>query len=423
MTSRIFQAFAVMTMGIFVACGPAHVSPAHDADDANDGSDGAPALRRPDGAADHAPSDASASRDTEAAATGDTAENVDSLDASDTLPPDLRPTHGDAAPTGDDAGTVPSTKDAAATDASGQNPRRVLLCDEGNRRVLLLDLADPTHAIWTTSLNDAAKDGDGMRDMQLVGGDRVAVSTAKGYVELDLETGARKKQVSAFTGVESLRRLPNGHTVLGANANGGVTLQELDNDDAPVAAHRVTFTNYTQFRMLRRTPQGTFLIGVGNKLAEVNWDKQTLWEIDVPASPGHDLNYVYQGVRLPDGTVAVSTGYAASILIVDPTSKTVKRTIGGKGQPDATLLAPNFYGGYHVLPNGHFVVTNWQGHGTGNGAMGVQLLEYDPRGLLVWKWKQTASLVSSLHHVIVLDGLDTSKLHDDVNGVLAPVTP
>jgi hypothetical protein len=68
------------------------------------------------------------------------------------------------------------------------------------------------------------------------------------------------------------------------------------------------------------------------------------------------------------------------------------------------------------------VVTNWEGHGSGNGGKGLQLLEYDPSGVLVWKWKQDPNLVSSLHHVIVLDGLDTTKLHDDVNGVLAPVT-
>jgi len=404
-----------MTMGIFVACGSPNTNPP------NAGSGGAPPLPPHDGAADHAPSDTSASLDTAAAADRDLAGNVDSRN--DAPEADLRPAPIDGALTGEDAGTALSTKDAAASDAGGGNPQRVLLCDEGNRRVLLLNLADPSHAIWSTSLNDPVKDGDGMRDMQLVGGDRVAISTAKGYVELDLKTGERKKQVSAFTGVESLRRLPGGHTVLGANASGGVTLQELDNDDAPVAGRRVTFANYTQFRMLRRTPQGTFLIGVGNKLAEVNWDKQTLWEIEVPASAGHDLNYIYQGVRLPDGAVAVSAGYAASILIVDPKSKIVKQTIGGKGQPEAALLAPNFYGGYQILPNGHFVVTNWQGHGSGNGATGVQLLEYDPQGRLVWKWKQTATLVSSLHHVIVLDGLDTGKLHDDVNGVLAPVTP
>jgi hypothetical protein len=74
------------------------------------------------------------------------------------------------------------------------------------------------------------------------------------------------------------------------------------------------------------------------------------------------------------------------------------------------------------LPNGHFVVTNWEGHGGGNGSKGLQLLEYDASGLLVWKWKQDPNLVSSLHGVIVLDGLDTTKLHDEVNGVLAPVT-
>jgi len=323
----------------------------------------------------------------------------------------------------DALGKDTSDKDAVGADAAVGNPRRVLVCDEGNRKVLLLDLQNAGTAIWGTPLGDSTKYGDSMRDLQLVGGERVAVSTAKGYVELDLKTGEIKKQVSSFSGVESLRRLPNGNTVLGSNSNGGVTLQELDSQDAPVTGHKVTFTNYTQLRLLRRTPQATFLIGVGNKLAEVNWDKQTLWEMDFTPAAGHDLNYMYQGLRLPDASIAVTAGYAASILILDPKSKTTKQTIGGKGQPDATTIVPNFYGGFQILPNGHFVVSNWEGHGGGNGGTGLQLLEYDPQGLLVWKWKQNASLVSSLHNVLVLDGLDTSQLHDDVNGVLAPVTP
>lgn len=149
------------------------------------------------------------------------------------------------------------------------NPRRVLLSDEGNRRVLVVDLQNPSPAIWSRQLSDLTKYGDSMRDIQLVGGDRVAVSVAKGYVELDIKTGEIKKEVLSFDGVESLRRLPSGNTILGANANGGVTLQELDSQDAPVAAHKVTFTNYSQLRLFRRTPQGTFLIGVGAKLAEI----------------------------------------------------------------------------------------------------------------------------------------------------------
>ena len=319
-------------------------------------------------------------------------------------------------PGGDGGGT--SGKDVPAADASVVgNPRRVLLSDEGNRRVLLVDLQNSSTAVWSRQLSDLTKYGDSMRDIQLVGGDRVAVSVAKGYVELDLKTGEIKKEVVSFDGVESLRRLPSGNTILGANANGGVTLQELDSQDAPVAAHKVTFTNYSQLRLFRRTPQGTFLIGVGAKLAEVNWDKQSLWEMSIPSG-----DWVFQGLRLPDNTIAVTSGYGSAILVIDPTAKKVLTTIGGKTQPDATTIVPNFYGGFQILANGHFVVTNWEGHGAGNGGKGLQLLEYDASGALVWKWKQDPNLVSSLHGVIVLDGLDTTKLHDDVNGVLAPVT-
>jgi hypothetical protein len=122
--------------------------------------------------------------------------------------------------------------------------------------------------------------------------------------------------------------------------------------------------------------------------------------------------------------IAVTSGYGATILIIDPTTKKVLTTIGGKAQPEAATIKPNFYAGFQILPNGHFVVTNWEGHGSGNGSTGVQLLEYDTSGVCVWKWKQdsNSTLVSSLHGVIVLDGLDTTKLNDDVNGVLAPVT-
>jgi hypothetical protein len=83
---------------------------------------------------------------------------------------------------------------------------------------------------------------------------------------------------------------------------------------------------------------------------------------------------------------------------------------------------PSFYAGFQVLPNGNFVVTNWEGHGGGHGVTGRQLLEYDAAGLLVWSWQQDPNLVSSLHGVIVLDGLDTTQLHDDLDGVLTPVT-
>jgi hypothetical protein len=52
----------------------------------------------------------------------------------------------------------------------------------------------------------------------------------------------------------------------------------------------------------------------------------------------------------------------------------------------------------------------------------VQLLEYTPGGKLVWSWKQDPEKFSSLQGVIVLDGLDISRMHvEDAEGVLAPV--
>jgi hypothetical protein len=48
---------------------------------------------------------------------------------------------------------------------------------------------------------------------------------------------------------------------------------------------------------------------------------------------GHDPNYMYQGLILPDKTIAVTSGYSASILIVDYTAKTVKKPSAAKGSP------------------------------------------------------------------------------------------
>jgi hypothetical protein len=48
------------------------------------------------------------------------------------------------------------------------------------------------------------------------------------------------------------------------------------------------------------------------------------------------------------------------------------------------------------------------------------LLELDPCGEVVWQWSE-AKLISSLQGVMVLDGLDTTKLHDERNGLMQPL--
>jgi len=50
----------------------------------------------------------------------------------------------------------------------------------------------------------------------------------------------------------------------------------------------------------------------------------------------------------------------------------------------------------------------------------MQLLEFNPAGEKVWSWSK-ADLISSLQGVLVLDGLDTNRLHDERTGVMTPM--
>ena len=64
------------------------------------------------------------------------------------------------------------------------------------------------------------------------------------------------------------------------------------------------------------------------------------------------------------------------------------------------------------------VIANWLGHGPKHD--GVGLFEYDASGSVVWRYGRKHS---SFVEVIVLDGLDTSKLHHQQrNGLLEEAT-
>jgi len=119
------------------------------------------------------------------------------------------------------------------------------------------------------------------------------------------------------------------------------------------------------------------------------------------------------------GHLLISAGYGAFLVELDPAGQVV-RQFGGKEQVPEKVR-PFFYAMFQLLPNGHVVLANWQGHGLGLGQSGVQLLEFDPAGEIVWSWSR-AELISSLQGVLVLDGLDTAQLHDERTGVMQPRT-
>jgi len=251
------------------------------------------------------------------------------------------------------------------------------------------------------------------RDLQLIGGNRLLVGHDAGYAEFDLATGKKLAEVAAYHGVASARRLPNGHTLLtGVNLGGATGVVVLEVDAANTVVKQTVYPgNYV--RLLRQTAKGTFLLMTDTTIREGDATGAIVWEAKVDG-----FRHAWKAVRLPNGDTFASAGYGAFLVELDAVGKIVRK-FGAKGEtPEA--VNTNFYATFQLLPNGDVVVANWQGHGPGHGHSGVQLLEFDRTGAIVWQWSE-AEKISSLQGVLVLDGLDPAVLHDERNGLMEPL--
>lgn len=299
---------------------------------------------------------------------------------------------------------------ATPTNVSGSAPaprHRMLLLDEGNSQLHLVD--ENGGPGWTSTLPGNA------RDLQWIGGGRaLAASLGGGYFEIGVSDGVIRKQKTGFGAVQSARRLADGHTLLaGDNLDGspGIVVLELDAADKQIA--KTVFPGMSTLRLLRLTKEGHLLFGSNSRLIEADRMGNILWEAAVPGA------VIFKALRIPNGNTWVSTGYSATLTLIAP-DKTILRALGGTRLPAETN--PHFFADFQILPNGNLVVANWQNHGPGHGAEGIQVIEMDTTGKLVWQYKQDPARISSLHGVLILDGLDTGRGYDEPEGVQAPWT-
>ena len=251
------------------------------------------------------------------------------------------------------------------------------------------------------------------RDLQLIGGNRLLVGHETGYAEFDLASGRKVAEVTSFSGVASARRLQNGHTLLvGVNLGGATGVVVLEIDAAGAVVNKIVYPgNYV--RLMRQTAKGTFLLMTDTTIREGDATGAIVWEAKVDG-----FRHAWKAVRLPGGNTLASAGYGGFMAEIDPAGKIVRK-FGGKEETPAAIMA-GFYATFQLMSNGDVVVANWQGHGPGHGASGVQLLEFDKSGAIVWQWSEAAK-ISSLQGVLVLDGLDTAVLHDERNGLMEPL--
>jgi hypothetical protein len=286
-------------------------------------------------------------------------------------------------------------------------PKKFLLRDEGLSQLSYEDIAHPANN-WYVPVPPG-------RDIQLVGHGCVLIGTGHGYEERKITTGEKVTELTSFPGTLSAHRLRNGNTLLtGMNWQGkqGVVLVEVDKDGA--IKRQIAYGGFTYLRLVRETPAGNFLVAAEDTLFEGNAAGNILWKIKIHGR--RDKPHIWQAVRLAGGKTILSSGYNANLQVFDANGK-LTDTISGPAE-----VHPEFYGGFQILANGNYIVTNWQGHGAKLGESGIQLLEYNPAGKLVWSWKQDAAKYSSLQGIIVLDGLDTNFMHvENEKGMLAPV--
>jgi hypothetical protein len=311
-----------------------------------------------------------------------------------------------------------------------RSKRRLLVRDEATSRLALVDVGNASNS-WDVVLDreDGPEDGDPAvsqgRDLQLVGNCRVLVGTHLGYDEYDLLTHQRVAEVTAFPGTIAAQRLRNKNTLIvgvgtvGAPWQGqvGIVLIQVDGTGKVVGSPVVYPGTYS--RLVRETPQGTFLVANNQQVFEGDATGVVLSPTFIVPQDFSSAPQAWMGVRIttPSGAreTIVATGNDARLRIYNADGSIRKTITGGTGQVTGGALGvePLFFAGLQVLPNGNYLVTNSSGSVSGNFTKRLPILEYNPAGALVWYWGDPAyaDRLSGIHAALVLDGLDPTKLN------------
>ncbi|MEP4534286.1 MAG: hypothetical protein ABJ004_14435 [Cyclobacteriaceae bacterium] len=282
--------------------------------------------------------------------------------------------------------------------------RKMLLRDEGKSQLSYVNLEDPTKD-WHKSVPNG-------KGIQLVGDGKVMCGTPSGYEERDIASGVKLAEVSGFPGTVSVRRLLNGNTILaGLNWQGGSGVVLVEVDQSEKVVRKISYPQFSFVRTITETKLGTFLVASNNQVFEGDRLGNVRWSANIVG-----VEHAWGVIRLANGNTVVSGGYAGNVQIVNTDGSILMASTG------PTEANPNFYAGFQIIDDASIIVANWQGHGSGNGNRGLQLVEYSLDGDHKWSWKQDAQCFSSIQGVIVLDGLNTGyQQFEGPNGALIEV--
>ncbi len=192
------------------------------------------------------------------------------------------------------------------------------------------------------------------------------------------------------------QRLANGNTFIGECTNG--RLIEVEPSGKIAFELRLvpegTDAGHIFMRNARKLQNGNYLVAHSGQEVVREYDPQGKVVMEIPAPGGP-----HSAVRTPEGHTIISCGdmhKEAMIFEVDRDGKTVWK-ITHDELPGIPL---KFMSGFHRLPNGNTVMTNWVGHGEFGKA--PHLIEVTPDKKVVWTF-QDHKTMKTLSSVQVLD--------------------
>ncbi|MDR2345237.1 MAG: aryl-sulfate sulfotransferase [Planctomycetaceae bacterium] len=278
---------------------------------------------------------------------------------------------------------------------------KFLLLDESRKQILFVDQFEPKND-WVIKLTDG-----GVWDLQLIGEHKilVALTDKGGFREYNLKTREIVREVSdpKYKQTMSAVRFPDGKTLLGCNQSRKYQFFLLDTE-GKLINELPAVSNKQSIRIAKRTSRGTILFGCDdNCVNEIDLTGKILREFRVPGA-----KHIYHVMEKPDGNLLVSGGYGCFAAEYNKENTEVRKWGGLPAPKGLTFI---FFAKLQPLKNGNLVAATWTGHKANDSNKGIQLVEFDDKGNVVWTWHNPA-LAGSINNVIVLDDLDTNKFYE-----------
>ncbi len=228
-------------------------------------------------------------------------------------------------------------------------------------------------------------------DLWIQPGGSILFSTGHGAKEV-AKDGTVKFEYQSKAEIYAVQRLANGNTFVGECTSG--RLLEVAPDGSNIVKELRLLPadkpgGHAYIRNVRVLKNGNYLVAHygGRYVTEYAPDGTVVWTFKTPGGP-HSVT------RLANGNTLIACGDSGTpcLIEVTPEGKTVWE-LSNQDLPGAPL---KFLTGFHKLPNGNFLISNWVGHGKFGTA--PHLLEVTPEKKVVWSFNdhQTFKTVATV---------------------------